>query len=418
MRLRTSPASPTAAANTVSWQSAYFALLAAAINVLVQNVGMVCGLPSYDRIVARSSPIICLADILLIAIKFVWLQLLGCSPQTAARHVWYDRFENTLEGHRDSGIDHIWRFNMAFFVLGALPQSIKVFGMRGIPGTQIWTAFFLAAFLVPEFLRLVAGTPHAVDLRPMPIISRAKVRFTHFQDLAILVSGIVQYCIWTWVAGYFVPRSLFYTVNTSNDFVELTQFYIALTFCLIWILGFLLLLLGLFLISSVVTSIFTMVDSSCFHHNLSYKFYKAYSYIARALGNLFGASGDHIKGAISLFLIMIAWGIFCFFLGYVSLRPVYAHVLDHPKTYTPALRFLGAGLGIILAFLPCNLLFRVAFMGRLSTYTRQVFGLDGMFGECFSIYFLLMNFVTAIAYYSHIYDARGTYKPAWTEKLG
>jgi len=407
----------TGATNTVSWQSAYFALLATAINVLVQNAGMVCGLPSYDRIVARSSPIICLADTLLITIKFNWLQLLGCSPRTAARHVWYDRFENNPEGRRDSGIDHLWRFNIIFFILGALPQSIKVFGMRGIPGTQTWTAFFLAAFLVPEFLRLFAGTAHAEDLTPMPIISRAKVHFTYLQDLTVLVSGILQYCIWVWVASYFVPTSLFYTINKTYDFVAATQFYIILTDLLCWILLTLLILLCLYVILIAATWLFNTLDSYYLHHNLSYKLYKVYGYIISFLGNILGASDEQVKSVISI-LTNIVWGIFCLSLGYFCSGPVYLHVFSHPITYTPALRLLGAGLGIVLGFLLCHLLFRVAFMGRFSRYPKQVFGLDGMFGEFFSIFLFLMDFATVLAYYAYIYDAQGTYKPSWTEKLG
>lgn len=56
-----------------------------------------------------------------------------------------------------SAIDHIWRISMVTFLLGAIPQAIKVFGMKNILVTQIYVGSLVAVFTVPEFFRLVAG---------------------------------------------------------------------------------------------------------------------------------------------------------------------------------------------------------------------------------------------------------------------
>jgi hypothetical protein len=58
-------------------------------------------------------------------------QLLG----TTARHIWYDRFER--KGKEGSDIDRLLRISMLCFILGALPQAIKVFAMAAFRYTDL-----------------------------------------------------------------------------------------------------------------------------------------------------------------------------------------------------------------------------------------------------------------------------------------
>jgi hypothetical protein len=116
--------------------------------------------------------------------------------------VWYDRFEDP-ESRAASGIDGMWRLNMVVFILGALPQIIKIFGMQGIPGTQTFAAVLLASFLLPEALRLSAGKAHAVE--PLPIILRSKERFDKLQRIVIVIAVAVQVVLWAWVLSELLP---------------------------------------------------------------------------------------------------------------------------------------------------------------------------------------------------------------------
>ncbi|KAF2752271.1 hypothetical protein M011DRAFT_20376 [Sporormia fimetaria CBS 119925] len=52
-----------------------------------------------------------------------------------------------------SEADRAWRLSMATFLIGALPQAVKVFGMKGVPITQMAVAILLATFCVPEIFR-------------------------------------------------------------------------------------------------------------------------------------------------------------------------------------------------------------------------------------------------------------------------
>ena len=47
-------------------------------------------------------------------------------------------------------IDRTWRLSIGAFLIGALPQTVKVFAMRGITGTQTMVSIYLIAFIVPK----------------------------------------------------------------------------------------------------------------------------------------------------------------------------------------------------------------------------------------------------------------------------
>ncbi|KAF2726689.1 hypothetical protein EJ04DRAFT_582532 [Polyplosphaeria fusca] len=79
--------------NTVSWQSAFWPLIAWMVTVIAQPTGRVSGLPYGYRAMVRCCPLICAFDAFWMVTTFLvlWLNA-GCSKVTAARHVWYDRF--------------------------------------------------------------------------------------------------------------------------------------------------------------------------------------------------------------------------------------------------------------------------------------------------------------------------------------
>jgi hypothetical protein len=68
-----------------------------------------------------------------------------------------------------SGIDRAWRVSIFGYIVGALPQAIRVFGMRGVPLTHTIVGTFSLSFVITEVVRVVAGPAGAVNLRPVPI---------------------------------------------------------------------------------------------------------------------------------------------------------------------------------------------------------------------------------------------------------
>jgi hypothetical protein len=63
-----------------------------------------------------------------------------------------------------SDIDATWRMSMTAFVLGSLPQAIKVFSMRGVIYTQAIVGILLAHFFLAEMFRLVT----VATVKPRP----------------------------------------------------------------------------------------------------------------------------------------------------------------------------------------------------------------------------------------------------------
>jgi len=66
--------------------------MACSLAVLLQETGKVANAPYRISYALRASPIICAIDTFLMLLKFLVMLLVGCSPRTAIRHVWYDRF--------------------------------------------------------------------------------------------------------------------------------------------------------------------------------------------------------------------------------------------------------------------------------------------------------------------------------------
>ncbi|KAF2678990.1 hypothetical protein K458DRAFT_435443 [Lentithecium fluviatile CBS 122367] len=289
--------------NEVSWQSIFWPVIACTLTVMLQNTGRTPGAPIQLSSVLKSSVLFCAFESLFMLAGLVWMLSLGCSLRTAARLVWYARFEktryhcvksypkssfekhfnlkttprhvwyahfggtrchcvqsylnysfekhwntrplmspNTLDAvdtpdfrgdfpieilsdapapsqtpqilstpinlrngitatgnqeqrdieaspteghvagyHPGSAIDRFWRLSMGAFLLGALPQAIKVFGMRGIPFTQVTIGIFLTNFFISEIFRLTAGAAGEYNLDPIPAVEFAKEKLFRLQ---------------------------------------------------------------------------------------------------------------------------------------------------------------------------------------------------------------------------------------------
>jgi hypothetical protein len=341
------------ALNQVSWQSAYWPVMACTLVVLLQETGRVCNGPYRYSYASRSSPFVCALDTFMMLLKLVVLLTVGCSPLIAVRYVWYDRFEreeisggeeptdisvnamgpvashgtfdasgegdtcsgalssaelaeaegrdvadlplttldtlNTAsasetegivtEAERDlrdpdlmtgaapssnstihgeqhqelerastmtttrpavsntigpllihllvavpaetptnmtslpgSTVDRTWRLSMVSFIFGALPQAVKVFGMRGVPFTQTIVAISITSFIVAEVFRSVASPVGAVDLHPMSVVVNAKNFLSGPLILiyTVLTVGLCTYMVW------FTPLLLTMTASNSR----------------------------------------------------------------------------------------------------------------------------------------------------------------------------------------------------------
>lgn len=91
----------------------------------------------------------------------------------------------------------MWRYNMAGFLLGALPQAVKVFSMSGVFITQACIGVLLVSFIVPEIFRSIAGPAGKFDLHLVPAVQHAKKSLEECQRIALISACIVNCMVWT-----------------------------------------------------------------------------------------------------------------------------------------------------------------------------------------------------------------------------
>lgn len=132
-----SPASP------LSWQSALWALVAIALNTMTQSS------PSADTLfpdpfsLLRASPIICLADILVI---FVWVFRLAVFSRTRLSFLEAVRCF-TKETGLEKKHERISILTVVLFVLGPLIPFIKLNVCSGIPWTLTWSWIYMLCYI-------------------------------------------------------------------------------------------------------------------------------------------------------------------------------------------------------------------------------------------------------------------------------
>jgi hypothetical protein len=138
----------------VSWQSAFWGLIAIALNTMCQPSGKVLNMPSEYSFALKSSPFVCAANSVLSLATlsyYLWKKpnLIG-----AIQQLMKDRCKDasiSLENSFASLCDNT-TFRVGLFVLGALPQTIKLCAMGGIPMTQAYVVMFTISFLLDEAL--------------------------------------------------------------------------------------------------------------------------------------------------------------------------------------------------------------------------------------------------------------------------
>ena len=182
----------------VSAASALWALIALAINAMTQRSGA-DRFPSADALSpARSSPFVCLADVVVVALWLVHGMRQGLGVRGSM--YWYRREMSLLREESDRQlIQGIPAITIFFFILGPLPQAIKALGAEGLYWTKAWAALLLGPWCVEVVVRFSSGLykPTNMDIDDAGLRSQAS--FLRKVSLMIhQVAFVTQYCIWLW----------------------------------------------------------------------------------------------------------------------------------------------------------------------------------------------------------------------------
>jgi hypothetical protein len=483
-----------ASSNQVSWQSAYWAIIACLVTIMMQISGKVCGAPLRYSVALRSSIVLCAIDTLLILVEFVWMLAVGCSIRVAARHVWYDRFaitkddldnrlalldlfdirtprsergntsghirsdqieflhslllrktenvladlpyspprpetENNLdalsslvlpvsaprkEWYPGSGIGRGWRLSMLAFAVGAFPQMVKVFGMKGIPLTQTMTSIIFASFLVSEMLRLIAGPAGKVELYPSTAVLKAKIHIDWLQRL--LFRNLFRCQIGFNLCMVTIPL-------LSTEFFWASMTVVPVTLATV--------MTGrIFRTLRIAESNSASSITRGFEIFLS-KISDAYSIFLSILTKTFALNDIHEDlNSNSLVLFVLTETAILLFLdrtGYIEKGNTLLQ--NHYIKGGPMVASIIciSSIGVISSFLligpfiilMSHLIYRLLFIGSLSKYPRKLSGVDGSLSSFICMLFMFSNFYS-LCYAFHFYfdSEHNTYKPDWAEYLG
>jgi hypothetical protein len=177
--------------------------------------------PSGVLFPARSSPLVCAADALDVLLRLLSYMYAGASAPVAARRIVQERIwqpspsiavataadddnnndeeaAETAESPLTLGDQHP-RAHIVLFVLGVLPQAIKLFGMHGIPWTQACGGLYLSSFLViagvGALARRAERDADADTSREGPL---DKLMMAVWDVPSIWVVAVVQAGVWVW----------------------------------------------------------------------------------------------------------------------------------------------------------------------------------------------------------------------------
>jgi hypothetical protein len=123
----------------VSWQTCFFILVTLGLNTMAQPGGRVCGIDARYSTYMRSSPFLSIGDVLSIFFRLSYNGLqFNTSPRACVQQVVNDRFESngSVDG-LESLTSTTW-MRWLLFILGPLPQAVRLASFEGVPLTQLW----------------------------------------------------------------------------------------------------------------------------------------------------------------------------------------------------------------------------------------------------------------------------------------
>ncbi|KAJ9614127.1 hypothetical protein H2200_002263 [Cladophialophora chaetospira] len=217
---------------TISWQSAYFGLVAIALNTMTQPGGRICEFAAASRLFMRSSAVVCVADTIQMLVHLVSDLWEGDSFRDAMAHIVDDQFEG-IDANEEDSLASLRRTTVTrwtVFLISGAPQIVKLFAFSGITWTKICAAAYVASWLVVDFLVVYSSVKHIVLSRHdshLPGRFRGKhwggLTFTKWLGiLAVFVEKIFVKIVWFPVGG--IGGSAMFAMFVASIFIFLIAF--------------------------------------------------------------------------------------------------------------------------------------------------------------------------------------------------
>ncbi|KKY27476.1 hypothetical protein UCRPC4_g01071 [Phaeomoniella chlamydospora] len=348
--------SQTADTNPLSWPSAYWALVTIGLNTMCQPFGRVLKFPNEHSFALRSSPVIYVVDTLSTLLEIVGhafeagglIEGVDLTVQARFAHVRADE-DGSFGALRKNTV-----FRALLFLLGALPQAIKLYAIRGAPWTQTLATIYLVSFLCSEIITAIA---HRDPVQQVPNTPNPGNATTYWITIMLTILA--------------VSVGLIYVLFAATIFVIIRDY---------WTFAAWPLILSACLINSLyvcsVTSSKREVSILC-------------------SGPLVSVSGVSLSGASSLATTGLG----------ISLSPTLCFLSADRQT-TALLATV-----VILSTAITSISFYRLTRNISARYVKY------MHFEL-SAYYFLLHLLTAFLGFAFLYDSTSTVKPAWTEFLG
>ncbi|KAL3472173.1 hypothetical protein BJX99DRAFT_236065 [Aspergillus californicus] len=186
----------------------FFWMVCFAINSMTQPTGEVLGVSDSHPAMLRSSPIFCAFDAIDVMVSWTTSIFSSSTPTTVsvtATQILRRRIrdkDGNPDLHAIRTLKTQWLLRWVAFILGALPQFIKLFASKGILLSQILGAMYLASWCLFELLFLMAAVDDVALQQPLPlsIFSRHPLKQA-WMIMALVCNGILYAtpCAIAWV---------------------------------------------------------------------------------------------------------------------------------------------------------------------------------------------------------------------------
>jgi len=174
-----------------------------AVCAMSQPAGKVCGASSRFGIYLRSSPLFCFADILSVLIRLAPTSFRHqVSPVQSVERLIVERFDGAPTDENLKAMRSAMWARWVFFVLGGLPQAVKLYSFRGLVWTKILGSIFLASILMIEVLNSIYLFRLCGNSRAILLVrsNDAAELYGKLYDLCLFILSLV--C--TWLFMFFV----------------------------------------------------------------------------------------------------------------------------------------------------------------------------------------------------------------------
>lgn len=236
----------------------------------MQPCGRFCGLSRSYKKFLRGFPIICLADTIMILIRWVALPLLTSITFRQSWRVVVDERFKTVDD-RDSSPHGNRSLTWWVSALCLILQVIKIFAIQNIPFTKAWTSMYLASLLITEVMSFSKSHYFRSNNNDPTPVSRSDMTGSQKQNLIAViamssnleivvdcVAGVLHLLLCCWaLTQCLVSWDGTTTAGESGGYFHL---YMSLLILILSIATFVSLLAGLFTDGDDFGSRFTLVS--------------------------------------------------------------------------------------------------------------------------------------------------------------